>query len=435
MNRQFYEIWPLIVPAGESSKIFIKPKFKHASWERNKLTKINYIRDDSADFSGLCPKWNTYDEIKDFKISNGTLILEVFFDGENEHSFKLIGENKFEKEAELLNFNIFSAKPDLFKLRPFKGDIHLHSFYSDGNQSPAYIAASCRKIGYDFIAITDHHLYEPSLEAIDFMKAYDADIACYPGEEVHTPQDSEANPHIINFGGNFSVNSLVRDQNNYEKAIEEYTSKMPETEFENSKTSLAFAEWAFDRIREAGGLSVYSHPYWRAHGRYLVNSELNELMYQRQKFDALEIVGGFTRKIMEANTLAISRWNQAQSNDRQIPVVGVSDAHSCHHDLFGWYFTIVFAENVGLDSLISAIKDSRSIAVEAVPGEFPRYYGDFRLLRYAHFLRREYWTQHDRLCHEEGEALLNCLAGENSAREKLTLMKGQVHKYQNKCWK
>ena len=41
----------------------------------------------------------------------------------------------------------------------------MHSHYSDGQESPAYVAAACRREGLDFMALTDHGQYKPSLEA------------------------------------------------------------------------------------------------------------------------------------------------------------------------------------------------------------------------------------------------------------------------------
>ena len=87
-------------------------------------------------------------------------------------------------------------------LSPYKGDLHIHSNRSDGREPPAHVAARCRQIGLDFVALTDHHQYAPSLEAIAAFTAAPVDLALYPGEEVHAP----GNPiHIVNFGGRFSV--------------------------------------------------------------------------------------------------------------------------------------------------------------------------------------------------------------------------------------
>ena len=94
----------------------------------------------------------------------------------------------------------------------------MHSYYSDGTESPAYVAAYCRKIGLDFIAITDHGKYHPSLEAINAFQTFETDFKIFPGEEVHPPENEI---HMINFGGKFSINELFKDKEKYMKEVEE----------------------------------------------------------------------------------------------------------------------------------------------------------------------------------------------------------------------
>ncbi|MEG2076134.1 MAG: hypothetical protein RRY34_06490, partial [Victivallaceae bacterium] len=69
-------------------------------------------------------------------------------------------------------------------------------------EAPIYVAARYREAGFDFMAVTDHHRYAPSLEAINFWQNKPIELKLFPGEEVHAP----GNPvHIINFGSKFSV--------------------------------------------------------------------------------------------------------------------------------------------------------------------------------------------------------------------------------------
>ena len=39
-----------------------------------------------------------------------------------------------------------------------KGNIHTHSFWSDGNQFPEMIASWYKQQGYDFLALSDHNI-------------------------------------------------------------------------------------------------------------------------------------------------------------------------------------------------------------------------------------------------------------------------------------
>jgi len=46
--------------------------------------------------------------------------------------------------------------PALLEPKHVRGDLHLHSTHSDGSASIADMAAACRKLGYDYMCVTDH---------------------------------------------------------------------------------------------------------------------------------------------------------------------------------------------------------------------------------------------------------------------------------------
>jgi hypothetical protein len=107
--------------------------------------------------------------------------------------------------------------------------------------------------------------------------------------------------------------------------------------------------------------------------------------------------------------------------------VGVSDAHGCERgELFSWYFTIVFAASPALADLIAGIRDLLSVAVETLPGAPVQVYGPMRLVKYAHFLLREFFPGHDALCREESEAMFAHLRGDGAARNALAAMQGRT---------
>ena len=115
--------------------------------------------------------------------------------------------------------------------------------------------------------------------------------------------------------------------------------------------------------------------------------------------------------------------------------MGVSDAHGCERgELFGWYFTIVFSPSPRLDDLAASIRDLCSVAVEALPGAPVRVHGPMRLVKFAHFLLREYFPSHDALCREEGEAMLAHLAGDGGARDALASLQGRTLGLHRRLW-
>jgi hypothetical protein len=355
--------------------------------------------------------------------AKGTLIFRHNFAGEQEHAFSLYAIDKEERKF-IIELKIYSLAPDLHPLRPYKGDFHLHSNRSDGCEPPAYVAGAGRRIGLDFMAVTDHGQYAPSLEAIAAFADLPIDLRIYPGEEIHPPDNPQT--HFINFGGRFSVNELFTDPAGYQRKVAAIESQLEEF---SSRDRYLYASslWCYEKIRAAGGLAIFCHPYWITHSRYCVPEAVLARHFTDQPFDALELIGGFYRPQIESNVLQVARYQEERAQGRRIPIVGASDAHGCERgELFGWYFTIVFSPSPELPDLIREIKNLNSVAVESLPNEAPRIHGPFRLVKYVAFLLREVFPAHDALCLQEGELMLAHLAGDQTAKDRLRPLQGQT---------
>jgi len=86
---------------------------------------------------------------------------EKFVAGKTEQEiFKLLGMSYIEPEMREDTGEIELAQkfklPRLIELKDLKGDLHVHSKYSDGDNSIEEVAGACRKRGYSYVAITDH---------------------------------------------------------------------------------------------------------------------------------------------------------------------------------------------------------------------------------------------------------------------------------------
>jgi hypothetical protein len=240
---------------------------------------------------------------------------------------------------------------------------------------------------------------------------------------------------MVNFGGRFSVNELFKDEKEYAAGLAAVAAGPRGRLSPEEYRQYAACRWCYAKIREAGGLGVFCHPYWVNKHVYNVPEPIIARHFEDLPFDAYELLGGFYRHEVESNLLQVARYHEERSRGKKIPVVGVSDAHGCEKgELFGWYYTIVFAPSTGLDDIIQSVKELRSVAVEALPGATPRAHGPFRLAKYAQFLLREVFPLHDELCRDEGLLMQAHLAGDAEAAGNLAQCQGQTARLMDSLW-
>jgi len=427
VENKYFDVLPKIVRADAESMIEIVPRFEHCAFRPDRQYEASYFpTEESAERSGWSPGRKL-----DVAPATDRLRVPLYFEGEQEHVLYVEEVNGTERKV-VGDFRVYSLEDDLFARRPYKGDVHQHSCRSDGREAPAYVAGACRRIGLDFMALTDHGQYMPSIEAQRAYEGLDLDLRIYPGEEVHPP----ANPvHMINFGGRFSVNELFRDESAYRAGVAQIEEALGAVPPGVDPHQYASCQWCFDRIREAGGLGVFCHPYWFTSHRYSPSGALTSYLFQKQPFDAFELIGGFHRDEVDSNTLQVARYHEERAQGRRIPIVGVSDAHGCERgELFGWYYSIAFSPSSDLPDLVESIKDLYSVAVEAIPQQAARAYGPFRLVKYALFLLREVFPQHDALCVEEGRLMLEHAGGNTQAGAALGALKGRTRALLQRYW-
>ncbi len=423
---RYYDTSPRIVPAGREATITIRPLYDHCRFENGAAYQVSIFP--IAGGSGV-------DAQGAYRLSaravGSVLRVSHVFEGEQEHVLVVEGPGSGSKPLKA-EMRLYSLADDLYARLPFKGDLHAHSFRSDGWESPAYVAAASRQVGLDFMAVTDHRRYAPSLEAIRAFADVATDLRIYPGEEVHPP---DCPVHIVHFGGRFSINERYADTEAYTAGLEAVERTLGELPAGVPRQQYAACLWSFDRIREAGGLGIFCHPYWIDRNRYDVPEALALHILEQQPYDALELIGGYARFEIESNALQVARYHEERARGKVIPIVGASDAHGCERgEMFGWYCTIVFSPSADLRDLIQNIKGLYSVAVEMLPGEAPRAHGPFRLVRYALFLLREVFPQHDELCAQEGRLMLAHLAGDRRAAERLAALRGDVAAFYDHLW-
>ena len=358
------------------------------------------------------------------------------------HSFK--GEQEHIVEIDGVRLSVYSLHEDLAGRYPFMGDLHVHTTWSDGCEAPEMVAANFRKKGYDFMAITDHRNYYPSLLV---KKSYDGvpiDLNLVEGEEVHLPG---TDVHMVNFGSAYSVNALLdtsvankklgTDKQFRARKGAECPEVMTEVRYFDEVKKLAaelkipegiepihyaVCAWITKHVRKGGGLSIFAHPYWIT-SVYQLPDTFTDYMLETQPFDAFEVLGG--EPYFEQNGQQAAKYYDDRRRGRNYPIVGSSDSHCSLNDATLVAKTIVFSSANERTALIQSVKDYYSVAVDCLVKDIGLV-GDLRLVRYGGFLLRNYFPLHDVLCAEEGRAMLDHMAGRENGKPDLEYLHGRT---------
>lgn len=75
--------------------------------------------------------------------------------------------------------------------RFWRGNLHTHSTLSDGAESPERVAALYRRLGYDFLCLSDHFLERYGFPVADTRALRTAEFTTIFGAELHAPENSQ----------------------------------------------------------------------------------------------------------------------------------------------------------------------------------------------------------------------------------------------------
>ncbi|MFK4596396.1 CehA/McbA family metallohydrolase [Streptomyces pristinaespiralis] len=209
----------------------------------------------------------------------------------------------------------------------YRGDCHIHSWYSDGRRTPAEIAALARAAGLDFINSSEHNTH--SAHAHWAAEAGD-DLLILLGEEVTT-----RNGHVVAIGtvpGTF-VDWRYRARDN------------------------RFGHYARE-IRRAGGLVVPAHPHATCIGC--------NWKFGFGEADAVEVWNG---PYTPDDEVSLADWDStlalaARNSGRWTPAMGSSDAHR-DPDPVGTPQTVVLADDLTREAILDGIRAGRSYVAES----------------------------------------------------------------------
>lgn len=207
------------------------------------------------------------------------------------------------------------------RYRWLKGDLHLHSVYSDGKNTVPELGVKALKSGYDFIILTDHNNFFHNRRLPDIEN-----LTIIPGVEFthykgHMNLWGLETPYL----GSYAVNTFEEFKALYEEA----KSRGALISLNHPLCTLCPWKWGFDQIQ----------------------------------YDAAEVWNGPMRL---DNLRAVEWWHQQLVEGKKITAVGGSDFHLDFTPvkMFGKPTTYVYAKSPSPKDILDAIKGGRVVTVK-----------------------------------------------------------------------
>ncbi len=416
-----YTVLPRVFEAGAKSEIFILAEARTFLFPEDACytVMISGVNGDEQWYHEPTA-WVRYDVVA----KGGYLHLTHIFEEEQEYQIRVY-RGEIDKENLLADLAVYALGKDLYALRPLRGDLHSHSYRSDGECDPAELLGYYREMGYDFQVLTDHNRHYPNNEVEKVYEGVKLGICHVKGEEVHTPTSTV---HIVHVGGEQSVTEIyMKDTPRYEKELAACRTRVPAEIPENQRERYAQAIWSTEHIHAVGGLAIFPHPFWRPGSNHCYNvcDSLTRTFLRSGMFDAFELVGGMG---VHGINRAVALWQELRAEGQDIHVVGSSDVHKLEKMDFPYHFTVLFAAQNTPEAIVAAVKDGRSVAAEMSGKEYEREfraYGSFRLVSYTQFLFLHYFSDLQRICQGEGVAMREYAMG-RTPRETLEAQVAQT---------
>lgn len=207
-----------------------------------------------------------------------------------------------------------------------KGALHCHTTRSDGDGEPDEVIRLHKENNYDFIALTDHRIYNYK----NF--AEDVDITIIPGMEFDNTfvrDNGFRTWHQVYIGPDDETNGFKQDE------------KLPRGD---AKTQEEFQKY-LDEAHEKNNLTIYCHPQWSS--------------TPTRYFDKLE--GNFAFEIWNSgcaieddmDTDNGAYWDELLGMGKKLFAVATDDGHAMYQHCNGW--VMVNAEN-NVKAILEALK-------------------------------------------------------------------------------
>lgn len=210
---------------------------------------------------------------------------------------------------------------DFDKGKWYRGDLHMHTFYSDGAYSPQDIVAYAQRRDLNFIFSTDHNTQASNLM---WGSVAPSSLLIGRGIEVTTRH------------GHWGALGLDRWQ---------------WIDFRYNPNDTPGLDEAKKQVREAGGFVSINHPY--------AACPACNWTFSYDDFDGIEV---WNKDWDPTDDMAVQQWQKMLVQGAHITAVGGSDAHR-DPDVIGLPTTIVRATSLTTSAVLEGLKRRRAYLV------------------------------------------------------------------------
>ncbi len=368
-KQAYFDITPRIVPVGEKVEIKISSKDKCRKIAGTYLVMINPLYDfDYVPFEVY------KDSIMEVEVHDEVLSFEYLFPKEQQYNV-IVGENTENGISILLKTSFYALNLDLYGQKILVGDLHSHTIYSDGFDTPQSVVDSAVRHKLDFIAVTDHNNYQGSVAAKEYAEANKIPITVINGEEYSC---SFTNMHIISLGGKRPLK------------WEDYQPYPCEKRKRTLQTVLEYTEELCGKIHKNDGVAIMCHPLWkpfRPDGTRLdVPMSLVKTLIEKEFFDAIEVVGGSPEEDYMTSQMQFTWAVGFGATPDKVAYVGSTDSHTYTVDpICGKHVTMIIAKEKTQSAIIDSIKNRHTVALKIIDEDTVLCYGSPRLCMLAQF--------------------------------------------------
>ena len=331
---------------------------------------------------------------------------------------------------------LYCLDETMIKLRPLKGDLHMHSTFSDGKTTPFAMAMASLGAGMDFMSVTDHDNYSGSLQAIKKVKDNDIDLLVLAGEEVSVGGKKDlsialGNGHILSIHANQSIEDQRKDTEKYEAELQHIAQALKNEDIDKNIDPTHYAKniWVINKIKEAEGVSILAHPNWvYRDGKYHLHQAFYKEMLKSSQLDGVEVFG--EEKVKEHNNMTHLTALQTTNKHKYLAPFANSDAHDSDHEV-GDRFTIVFVKEKSASSIITAIKAGLTCAIFKRENYEHQFIGKDALAQYVYFLIKEYYPKHTSLKSRLAKLYFDQLINDEKFDRKIQIVKQRLENHTN----